>query len=170
MALNAAACVLVATELGVAPQDAADALAELTLPPMRMEILEFKGATIVLDAYNASPASMVAAIDTLADLPCKGRRLAVIGEMKELGAFTEEGHRLVGDALSKRRINSAIFFGEQAALSMAAARGVETSMAKSLDDVTQFLSRLRPGDTVLIKGSRAMELEKSVSALMGAVR
>ena len=140
------------------------------MPPMRMEIKQFNGATIVLDAYNASPASMVAAIETLGEMPCEGRRLAVIAEMKELGEYSAESHRVVGEALAKHKINAAIFFGEETQYALAAAHGVHSSMAQSLHDVTEFLRGLQPGDTVLIKGSRAMELEKALEPLMGALR
>jgi UDP-N-acetylmuramoyl-tripeptide--D-alanyl-D-alanine ligase len=166
MALNAAAAILVAEHVGVSVQDAADALASATLPPLRSEILNLKGATIVLDAYNASPASMVAAIEMVASQPCEGRRLAVIGEMKELGPYSEEGHRSVGEALSQFNFDGAIFLGEDTKFSQDAATGVASRRAESLEDVTKFLEEIGPGDVALVKGSRAMELEKALQPLL----
>jgi len=169
IALNVAAAVLAAFEAGVDPEEAAASIEHATIPPMRMEIRELGGATIVLDAYNASPSSMVAAIETLGSLPCKGRRLAVIGEMKELGDFSAEGHRLVGEALVQNRIDEAIFLGEETKQTFAGANGITRAMAKDIADVTHFLAELKPGDTVLIKGSRAMQLERALEPLTGAL-
>ncbi len=169
VALNVAAAVLVAAELGVNPQEAASRIKGAALPPMRMEVQELNGATVVLDAYNASPSSTIAAIEALAELPASGRRLAVIAEMKELGAFSAEAHRLVGEALVKHQIDGAIFLGEETSHCYDACQGVERSMAKNLADVTLFLRKLAPGDVVLIKGSRAMELERALEPLTGVV-
>ncbi len=169
IALNTSAAVLVAAGAGVDPTEAASQIATATIPPMRMEIRELNGATVVLDAYNASPSSMVAAIETLASLPSKGRRLVVIGEMKELGEFSAEGHRQVGEALREYKIDEAIFLGEDTVNSYDAFSGVKRLMAESLSDVTRFLERLQPGDTVLIKGSRAMQLERALEPLIGAL-
>lgn len=169
IAVNAAAAVLVAAEAGVDPQAAASAISSAEIPPMRMELREFRGATIVMDAYNASPSSTVAAIETLAALPCRGRRLAVIGEMKELGEFSAEGHRLVGEALESNAIDSAIFLGKDTDYAFEACPSVDRLKAADLSDVTRFLESLRDEDTVLIKGSRAMQLEMALEPLYGAV-
>ena len=170
IALNIACAVLVAAELGVDPQSAAEAMKEASLPPMRMQTLDLNGATVVLDAYNASPSSTLAAIETLAELPCEGLRLAVIAEMKELGTHSAEAHRIVGEALVKHRIDGAIFLGEGTVHCFEACKALEATMANGLEDVTKFLEKLQPGDVVLIKGSRAMELEKALEPLLGAFR
>lgn len=167
MALNAAAAILIARRLGVPPQEAADALAGAKLPPMRMEIRRYKGATILLDAYNASPPSVLAALETLRDLPVEGRRLAVLGEMKELGAFAEEAHRLVGKALEVNNLDEAIFVGEPMRFAMEEAGTVKGSFANDMADVTRFLERLQPGDAVLVKGSRGVALETALAPLEG---
>ena len=169
MALNAASAILTANCTGVPIQEAADALITAQLPPMRMEVRDLNGATIVLDSYNASPPSMIAAIETLAEVPAKGRRFAVIGEMRELGAQSEEGHRQVGAALAKHRIDNAVLYGPSTAETKVAANagGMQNvSIAPSLEEVTAFLKSLQPGDVVLIKGSRALELEKALEPLM----
>jgi UDP-N-acetylmuramoyl-tripeptide--D-alanyl-D-alanine ligase len=172
IAINAAAAILTASAAGVAPQEAGKALSMTAFPPMRMAVERLNGATILLDTYNASPASTVAAIETLAELPCEGRRMAVIGEMRELGDYTEEGHRMVGRSLAEHKIEPVIFYGEptEAAHDEALRAGISPgslSVASSLDDVTEFLRGLQPGDAVLVKGSRALELEKALLPLRG---
>jgi UDP-N-acetylmuramoyl-tripeptide--D-alanyl-D-alanine ligase len=168
MALNAAAAIVAAQRAGVAVQDAADAMHDAVLPPMRMEVRHMNGATVILDTYNASPPSMLAAIETLAELPATGRRMAVIGEMRELGEESEEGHRAVGEALRKHQIDEILLVGPQT--DVCKERGLDHARtAESLGDVTEFLKSLRPGDVVLVKGSRALELERAIEPLMETV-
>lgn len=167
IALNTSAAVLAAVNCGVEPQSAADGLAGAELPPMRMEIVERKGVRILLDTYNASPPSTIAAIETLAEMPVTGRRRAVLGEMRELGKHREAAHRSVGRALAHGRIDEAILVGEPTTFirdealreGMAAAK---IRMASSLADVSAFLDEGNPEDAVLIKGSRALELERAL--------
>ena len=151
----------IATGAEVPLDQAAIALATAELPPMRMEVRESNGVTLILDNYNASPASMVAAIETLAEMPVSGRRRAVIGAMRELGSETEDAHRQVGETLARNGIDDVIFFGEPTELAQAA-RGAGT-IARSIDDVRMFLAQSQTGDAVLIKGSRALELERALS-------
>lgn len=167
-ALNAGAALLAATLLGVSLQDAAKALEKAELPPMRMEIVPLGDATVLMDTYNASPDSTEAAVRTLAELPCKGRRLAIIGEMRELGDYAESGHRRVGRAIAECQLDGVLFFGEQAswaadeALAVGYPPNSVFARTNDLNDVRSFLSGLRAGDLVLVKGSRALELEKAV--------
>lgn len=166
MAINAAAAVLCANCAGVHAQEAANGLKNAVLPPMRMEVRDFKGATIVLDNYNASPPSMIAAIETLKEIPSRGRRFAVIGEMRELGAQSAEGHREVGRCLVEHPLDEIIFVGPEMQAAKDAGHLSNARMANSIQDVTEFLKQLQPGDVVLIKGSRALELEKALEPLM----
>lgn len=160
LATNASAALLTAVTLGVSPARAALRLSEAELPPMRMERRYFRGATILLDAYNAAPPSVLAAIETLVEVPVNGRRLAVLGAMRELGDATEEAHRHVGEATS--RLDDAIFIGETAELMR---RSAGKGSVGEFDDVRRFLEGLKPGDTVLIKGSRALGLERALEGL-----
>lgn len=157
LATNAAAAILAAYKLGVSPELAARGIEVAELPPMRMEMRERDGATILLDAYNAAPPSVLAAIDTLLESPVEGRRFAVLGEMRELGSATEEAHRAVGARAGK--LDDVIFVGETAGLMREAAGKGEVG---DLDNVRTFLMALKPGDVVLIKGSRALGLEKAL--------
>ena len=169
MALNAAAAVLAAHCTGVPVQEAASALSHAVLPPMRMEVIELNGATIVLDNYNASPPSMAAAIETLSEIPARGRRLAIIGEMRELGPESAAGHKSVGEALGRSKVDGVLFYGDATKEAARSSGLAGVTFASSLADVTDFLRTVRAGDVVLIKGSRALELEKALAPLMEPV-
>ncbi len=157
LASNAAAAILAAHVVGIPAQTAAKGLESAELPPMRMEMRERNGATILLDAYNAAPPSVLAALETLLESPVEGRRLAVLGAMRELGDATEAAHRAVGAMAGK--LDDVIFVGETADLMREAAGKGETG---DLSAVRAFLDRASGGDVVLIKGSRALELEKAL--------
>ena len=170
LALNAACAVLVAACAGVRPADAGDALANAEIPPMRMQIIEHDGVTYILDAYNASPPSVIAALETLADARVSGKRIAVLGEMRELGSHTEEGHREVGRAVVQTRIDELVLIGEPTKwiAQAAEANGFPPKaiyQVKTIDEVTSLIKQAKPGDAVLIKGSRALELERAVEFL-----
>jgi len=167
MALNAAAAVLIASIAGVDPTEAADQIKNAALPPMRMQVIERDGATILLDTYNASPPSMAAAIETLSELPVKGRRLAVIGDMRELGEQTQSAHKEVGRVVAKSGFDEVLFYGCDmgVAASSAIVEGMPCSRVHrgtAIIDVSAFLDKVRPGDAVLIKGSRSLELERAL--------
>lgn len=173
MAVNASAAVLAASCAGVDPREAAARLESAELPPMRMEVRELNGTTLVLDTYNASPPSFVAAVETLAELPAAGRRMAVVGEMKELGEHSREAHREVGAAIATHHLDEVLFMGEatEAALAECRAMGMEhVRMGGSHEDVREFIRQARPGDVVLIKGSRALELELALEPATEATR
>jgi len=97
MALDAAAAILTAHQLGIDPQEAASQIENVKLPPMRMEVKDVQGAVVLLDTYNASPASMIAAMDTLSEMPVEGRRIAILGQMLELGDVSVASHRQIGE-------------------------------------------------------------------------
>ena len=157
LATNAAAAILAASVVGVPTEAAAAGILRAELPPMRMEARELNGAAVLLDAYNAAPPSVLAALETLLESPVEGRRLAVLGEMRELGSATEAAHRAVGAMAAK--LDGVIFVGETAGLMREAAGKGEVG---DLGDVRAFLQKLERGDVVLIKGSRALELEKAL--------
>jgi len=166
-AINAAAAILTAKTVGVDIADAAKALAFAQIPPMRMEVVEFRGARVLLDTYNASPASMSAALEAFRDLPIKGRRFAVLGEMRELGPQTEEAHRGLGKEVAQAGLEAAILFGPptQDTLEQAIQAGMDPDRidrATTHDEIRTFLERVQPGDAVLIKGSRSLELERVI--------
>jgi UDP-N-acetylmuramoyl-tripeptide--D-alanyl-D-alanine ligase len=126
------------------------------------------GATIIDDTYNAAPISTLAALDLLADL--RGRKIAVLGDMLELGAVAEEGHRAVGRQAATV-VETLVTVGPQAAWIAAAAHEAgmpaERILACATNEaaVAALTPLLQAGDYVLVKGSRGMELERIVSAL-----
>ncbi|HLK16955.1 MAG TPA: UDP-N-acetylmuramoyl-tripeptide--D-alanyl-D-alanine ligase [Fimbriimonadaceae bacterium] len=168
IALDAAAAILAANCVGIGPAHAAALLRNAKLPPLRMEVREWNGATLLVDAYNASPASMLPAIEVLGEGDVSGRRIAVIGEMKELGEASMTGHRDVARALLQARVDWIMLFGAgtedtQDELLKGGQIPYTIEQAENLYDVEIFLRRkLKPGDVALIKGSRSLELEKAV--------
>jgi UDP-N-acetylmuramoyl-tripeptide--D-alanyl-D-alanine ligase len=165
VALDAAAAILVAHLLGIEPQVAMDRLSTAELPPMRMEVLKVHGVRILLDAYNASPPSMAAAIETVMELPGHGNRHAILGEMRELGDYAESAHRALGELIAKSGLESVALIGKPTAWTRESAErmGMKPQAIVSLEDVLAargYLETIPMGDTVLIKGSRALELER----------
>ncbi len=163
---NALAALAVADALGVPLADAADALRAYVPPPMRMQVVKTAaGVTVLNDAYNAAPASMKSALQTLAAYP-GGRRIAFLGDMRELGARADEAHRELGGVISDLGGLDALYtVGGLAALIPDAAQRFADS-----DEAARFAREaltLEPGDVVLVKASRAVALEKVVAALAG---
>ena len=136
--------------------------------PHRVQVVRAGAVTLVDDTYNASPRSVVAALDLLAGLP--GRRGAVLGEMLELGDASAEGHQVVGEAAA-RTIDWLVVVGQAAAgiAKGALASGMEpgrVSIVADVDAALEFLPpRLRDGDVVLVKASRGIGLERVVAGL-----
>jgi UDP-N-acetylmuramoyl-tripeptide--D-alanyl-D-alanine ligase len=153
LAQNVSAAVCAAASLGLAPQEAAESLEDAELPPMRMQVLERNGVKILLDAYNASPASMKGAIDTFMSLPVSGRRMAILGQMNELGEQSDQAHRDLGEYLETLGLET-VTYGP-----IAGGYGLGEP-AESISNLKSQISELREGDALLIKGSRSLELEK----------
>lgn len=166
-ALNAAAAVMAAIAAGVDFENAVARLPDAELPTMRLQVLDRGGVTVLLDTYNASPDSTIAAIQALAQGPAEGRRIAILGEMKELGDFEEAGHRSVGRFLAESNIDLALLTGgatrfiyEEAVRAGMPDRHLVSLSEPSLRAARAFLDGARTGDAVLIKGSRALGLEE----------
>lgn len=169
-ASNAALAVVVARWLSVPDDAIARGLASSEPVPMRLErsvIATEPPITIINDAYNANPGSMRAAIAVLADAPVieGGRRVAVLGDMLELGSITHRAHMDVLAAARDAGIDAVCTLGPSFA-----AAAMETGSDHSeptTDDaaVARIASLVHPGDTVLIKGSRGVRLERLVREL-----
>jgi UDP-N-acetylmuramoyl-tripeptide--D-alanyl-D-alanine ligase len=126
---------------------------------------------LIDDTYNANPASMRAALQTLSEIAGGRRRVAVLGEMKELGALAKEEHEALGDAVAEAGVVLAIGCGGliDVALERAAARGVAVVRSSSTAEAAAAArTRVQAGDAVLVKGSRGVEAEKVVAALSAA--
>ena len=172
-AQNAAAAFVAVVMAGVDPEAAARRISEATPPPMRMEIRRWQGRTILMDAYNASPDSMIAALKTLVDMPSAGPRIAVLGDMKELGRFAEQGHRQVGRVIAEGGLDRVIFMGEMMrfARDEAVAGGYPTARIMSFDglpydEVCQEILNESTDSLVLIKGSRSLEMERILAEVV----
>jgi len=175
-AVNAAAALAVAGVLGVPLEDAARALEKVEVPGARMRVVknEKRGLTIIDDCYNAGPNSMRAALQTLRDFPINaekpGRRVAILGAMKELGNHSEAEHRGIG-ALAAHCAELVIGVGEDTRplLEEAQAVGAIPFQTQWCEDAeraaTGVLDWLREGDLILVKGSRSVGLELVVNAL-----
>jgi UDP-N-acetylmuramoyl-tripeptide--D-alanyl-D-alanine ligase len=161
----ALAAAAVAVEEGMNPAAIADALARTKLE-LRSRVLPGpNGSTIIDDSYNASPASMLAQLDLLSELP--GRRIALLGDMLELGAAEADGHRRVGERAASA-CDLLLTVGERARGISAAIRnnGAQARHLGSTEEALDILKReLRQGDNLLIKASRAMAFEEVVAAL-----
>ena len=170
-AMNAAAAAALARALSFSFEEISAGLAIARPFTHRSRLVAgAAGITILDDCYNASPASMEAALATLTGLRVRGsgRAIAVLGDMLELGAFEEEAHRGLGrDA--RERVDIAAFFGPRSLHSFEEFSSSASSPSAHFTEIEPLLAwlrpRLQPGDTVLVKGSRGMKLERVVDAL-----
>jgi len=168
--LNLLAALAVGDHVGVDPGAMREAALKASLPPGRMERFNLRGFEIINDAYNANPDSMAAALETWLGLDCPGRRIMVSGDMNELGEFSEAAHRGWGEKLGRSGIGTLIFVGPRSRTAAAAARGsggtarVET--VGNCSEAAELINEVvRPGDSVLLKGSRTTALEEIVEIL-----
>lgn len=166
---NALFALAIAAELGVSADSARRALASAKPPKMRMQSWEVRGIRVLDDAYNANADSMMAALQTLADLPCAGRRVAVLGDMAELGEHAPAAHAEVGRRAGELKIDILIAVGQFAAnmAKSAALAGVPDVLIfqDTPTAASAVPSVLKPGDLALFKASRATALERVAEAL-----
>jgi UDP-N-acetylmuramoyl-tripeptide--D-alanyl-D-alanine ligase len=162
-ALNAAAALAACEFAGVPIAAGAQALAEVRVDHRLHELTTPAGFTVVDDAYNASPESMLAAFDAVAEGPKTGRLLAVLGEMRELGPLSEEAHRRVGERAAQAFDAVVVVDGELARpLADAARAQVVPDRQAAAEWVRQ---NARPGDRVLVKASHGVRLDELVKEL-----
>jgi UDP-N-acetylmuramoyl-tripeptide--D-alanyl-D-alanine ligase len=172
---NALAAAAVATALGIDPGTIAAGLADYRPIPGRLEIRPLaNGTTLIIDTYNANPASVREALRTLEELRGKGRSFAVLGDMLELGPQAEALHREIGKALAAAGVDRVLLKGT---LSRATAAGAirqgmgpdRIAFFEEPADVLSLLeSDLQKGDWLLVKGSRKMRLEAVAEAIISA--
>jgi UDP-N-acetylmuramoyl-tripeptide--D-alanyl-D-alanine ligase len=140
----------------------------------RMELLETDdGVTLLNDAYNANPTSMEAALTALAQLTVPGRRIAVLGEMRELGAHHDDAHRAVGERAAALGLDTIVGVGAGGEAIGAAARagGAHVELVADATAAADAVDALaRPGDAVLCKASRAVGLELVAHQLLARRR
>jgi UDP-N-acetylmuramoyl-tripeptide--D-alanyl-D-alanine ligase len=172
MARNAAAAAACGVALGLTAGECAAGLKEARVSSWRMETFEGAGGvTVVNDAYNANPTSMAAALKTARWIAERGRCVAVLGEMAELGAVAAGEHERVGELVARLGIDELVTVGSAArGIAAGAVReGVEpdrVTAVGSMEEALEVVRRIiRPGDVVLVKGSRVAGLERLAEAL-----
>ena len=164
MVQNALLAVAAGRMFGLSLEDCAAGLAAAPLTKARLQIKEIRGVQFIDDSYNANPESMKAALHTLVELDADGKRIAVLGEMRELGEESARGHREVGETAAELGVDYLIAIGDVAAAIVRAAEhaGLKNSRAaSSTTEAAEVLADIaEPGDLVLIKGSRAARTER----------
>lgn len=167
---NALAAIAAGVALDVPLEDAAQALAHFEPTKLRSQVLVKDGVRLINDSYNANLGSMRAALDVLAqiDMEAGGRRIAVLGDMRELGDTTKQAHRDLGhEAAQKSDVLFAL--GDHAQLVVDAAQKTGLKMAQAFEDAELLTTALKdfiaPHDTLLVKGSRGLAMEGIVEAL-----
>ena len=173
-AMNACAAYAVGEICGVDAERMRAAFAQLSATPGRGRVHTVAGVTLIDESYNASPISMRKSIAMLASMPAS-RRIAVLGDMRELGAQADELHRAVGVEVGERHIDRLYWMGEQGTAVRDAARAIRPSTAVELHhDMAVLIAAVakdaRDGDVVLVKASRGTRLDEFVNGFLDAVQ
>jgi len=167
--INALLAMAVGGELGLGRAEVQRGLAECRPPRMRLELWERNGVRVLDDAYNANADSVIAALQTLQDLPCKGRRVAVLGDMAELGAHSQGAHEEIGRRAAESGIGQLFAVGKRAAEIGRGARDAGLNRVFEFNDVATAAAAVKSfvkrGDVVLLKASRATRLERIAELL-----
>lgn len=162
--LNSLLAVAVARHLGVSYEEIAEGIKNLEATSMRLDVIKHEGYTIINDAYNASPDSMIAALEVLKSY--EGRKIAVLGTMKELGEESPKAHEEVAKYAKDSKVDMLITLGEFNS-DFEAGFGSENFKAfDSIEDIVHYLKQnLKDGDVLLVKASRSMKFENIINEL-----
>lgn len=171
MALNSLAALAAVDALGYPLEPAIEILSRFTALAGRGEekqvTVDGRALTMIDDAYNANPGSMQAAIERLSEQPCAGRRIAVLGEMAELGPGAENYHTALAPQLNASQIDRIYLAGERYAQCWSqldeAKRGAWVATPEELKPLLMLPDALQTGDTVLFKGSNSTKVHQLVS-------
>jgi len=169
-AANAVAGLAVALEAGVDLEAAIAALGSLTAGDKRGQVIEIRGATILDDSYNSNPEALRSMIGTLAARPAQ-RRILVAGEMLEMGEQGPALHAACGRAAAEAGLDlvAGVQGNAEHLAAAAATGGVASLFLPDAEAAGRWLSQnLRPGDVVLVKGSRGVHLERAIEAVRSA--
>lgn len=169
-ALNGLAAMAVAQRFGFSQADAAEALGDFQGVEMRMQWLDCGQVTVINDAYNANPTSMLAAARVLSDVPGR-RRVLVAGDMGELGPASQQLHLRTGEQIARTRVDLLIGVGPlgRYIAQGAAELGLDVQQFDTVTDAGDAISQsLHVGDVVLIKASRMVRMERLVDAIRAA--
>jgi murE/murF fusion protein len=163
-AIDACAALAAAHATGASLDQSLVGLARARPPSMRGEVVDVHGRHVIVDCYNANPASMAAALRALAERAHAGTGLAVLGDMLELGDHARNAHAEVG-ALANALDIDVIALGEHARTVADAATDDSDTAPDPKTAATRALSRTKPGDWILLKASRGMKLERVLDEL-----
>ena len=168
-AANALFAIALGAELGLDRAEIQDGLVACPPPKMRLNFWEVNGVRVLDDSYNANADSTIAALETLCGLPLQGRRVAVLGDMAELGAHSAAAHAEVGRRAAELKLGQLFAIGQMAAVTGKAARDAGLMRVFEFAEVEAALNVvkgfLKPGDVVLLKASRASRLERIAEML-----
>ena len=159
---NTLAAVTIGIHFEVPPEMIKEAIEGFALPPGRGKIFQFDGVTVIDDSYNANLASTLAGLETLLRLPSAGRRIAVIGDMLELGRFSEEHHRRIGEFAAARGVDRLLCYGPEtrSTYCTALSAGLEAHHFDDKSELSHTLAlTVATGDVVYVKGSRGTAME-----------
>lgn len=170
--VNALFAIAVGEDLGMSRAAIQRGLGQCKPAKMRLQLWEANGVQVLDDSYNANADSMVAALQVLKDLPCKGRRVAVLGDMAELGAHSEAAHEEVGRCAAETGVSQLFAVGRMAPAMARGARAAGLMRVIELADVDvacgALKTFLKPGDFVLLKASRSTRMERVAEILQVA--
>lgn len=168
---NALAAIGVARRMGVPQEEIERGLAEAPGPAMRLERTEVGGVTVINDAYNANPESMLAALAwfAAAPMPAGARRVVILGDMLELGAAAADAHAEIMAAAIRSGVDRVLAVGPMMSVAALGVARASVTRVATLDGAgaAGAAGQLNPGDWVLLKGSRGMGLERVLTALQG---
>ena len=168
---NALAGYAVARRLGITTEQIVERLSTFKLPEQRLQMIQHGSITIISDCYNANPASVRTAIDVISSMDAPGRRVAIIGDMRELGHHSRPLHQELGRMIAASGVDVLVSVGEYADIVCASAgaarpRGLEMHASKTVDQLSRRITTLlKPQDIVLLKASRALKLERLVGEI-----
>ena len=169
--LNCLTAIVVARRMGFEMDEIAQALVDFKLPAMRLEITPIGPYTVLNDAYNANPASMRSALSVLSKYECRRRRVFCCGEMFELGEHAEQFHLELAHQIATNKIDvmAAVGAYSQAMVREAVSAGMKQACCFAFDAADQAAAEIgkiiHSGDVILVKGSRAMQMEKVIEGI-----
>ena len=169
-AVNASLAIAAGEQMGIDIETAIRGLEAAQLTEKRLNIKEKNGIKVIDDTYNACPASVMSAINTLMQTEGK-RKIAIIGDMYELGQETENAHREVGEFAGRKNLDLLVCVGDFAkGYAEGAAKYMQAEHVLYFTEKEDFLeqteSLIEPGDVVLVKASRGMQMEKIVNKIL----
>jgi UDP-N-acetylmuramoyl-tripeptide--D-alanyl-D-alanine ligase len=166
---NATLAIALGADLGLSAEEIRRGLLSCQPPKMRLQVSESHGIHILNDAYNANADSMIAALETLREFPCAGHRIAVLGDMAELGEHTRAAHAEIGRKAAELGALRLVTVGQMAGLTAQAAREAGLRDVTECRDVVEAMAVLKEmaheGDVILLKASRVTGLERLSESL-----